>query len=150
MSQFNKVFEQLKNKIEIGLIEKLTLFFVGKNNPVLIDIPSKVDSGNDAMMVLHAVTVDEDNDYVTFQTINNKVLKMRKHGDVVIHIGSGNKELRPIVKFDVKLGDTIYKDISFSLADRTENEYPILISKEFVSHIDALIDVDKNGLMSDE
>ena len=62
---------------------------------------------------------------------------------VVIHIGSGNKELRPVVAFDIKLGDEEYNDVPFSIADRSENEYAVLVGKIFLSKIDKLIDVDK-------
>ena len=34
-------------------------------------------------------------------------------------------------------------DVPFSIADRSENEYPVLVGKDFVSKIDKLIDVDK-------
>lgn len=147
MSQFNKVFNQLREKIEIGLIEKLTLFFVGKENPVLVDIPAKVDSGNDAYNVLHGEILEQDDNIVKFRTINNKILTMKKQGNIIIHIGSGNKEMRPIVNFDVVLGNKRYKNIQFSIADRSENDQPILISKDFVASINALINVKKEDVL---
>lgn len=147
MNIFYKTYQTLKEKIEVGLIENLTLFFVNKENPVLSEIPSKIDSGNDGMMVLHAIILEQNDDYVKFRTCNNKILKMKKHGDIVIHIGSGNKEIRPVVAFDVLLGDELYKKVLFSLADRSENDYPILISKDFISQINALINVNKQDIM---
>ena len=80
---------------------------------------------------------------VIIKTIGGKKLKKKVVDQVVIHIGSGNKELRPVVTFDIKLGDEEYNDVPFSIADRSENEYAVLVGKIFLSKIDKLIDVDK-------
>ena len=71
------------------------------------------------------------------------MVKRKVVDTIIIHIGSGVKEDRPVVLFDIKLGDEEYKDVPFSIADRSENEYPVLIGKLFLSKIDKLIDVDK-------
>ena len=117
MSQFNKIFQLLKEKIEIGLVEKLTLFFPNKDNPVLSNILAKSDSGNSGCNVLHGIIIEQDNNVVKFRTVNNKVLTMKKEGEIVIHIGSGNKEARPVVKFDIVLGNKGEKPIKLTNND---------------------------------
>ena len=131
----------------MGLVEKLTLFFPNKDTPVLSNILAKSDTGNSGCNVLHGIIIEQDDNMVKFRTVNNKVLTMKKEGEIVIHIGSGNKEARPVVKFDIVLGNKRYKNILFSIADRTENEHPILISKDFISDINALINVDKQDVL---
>lgn len=134
-------------KIEIGLIENMTLFFVNKQFPILKNIPSKVDSGNQGYCVLHGIVVDQDHDKISFRTVGNKLITMKKIEDIIIHIGSGNKEIRPVVLFDVEVGGKKFKKIPFSLADRSQNNEPILISEEFISNINALIDVNKKDVL---
>lgn len=146
-SKFLELSTKLLEQFEIGLIEYLDLFFVGKNNPVLQNVKAKIDSGNDGYCVLNAQIISQENDIVKFRTINNKILKMKKIEDIIIHVGSGNKEVRPVVLFDIKLGNNIFKKIPFSLGDRSENDEPILISKDFISSIDALINVNKENTL---
>ena len=144
MKQFNDIFKKLVKKNEIGLIEKITLFFNRNNHPILRNINAKIDSGNDGVNVLHGKILKENEDFVIFKTINNKILKMNKIENIIIHIGSGNKEVRPVVEFDVEFLNKKYQKIPFSIADREENEEPILICKDFISLTNALINVNKN------
>ena len=58
-----------------------------------------------------------------------------------INIGSGNIETRPVVKFDIKIGDRSLPDTKFSIGDRSSNEYKILLGKDFIEHLGGLIDV---------
>jgi hypothetical protein len=121
----------------VGLIERISIDGLG-------EVDAKIDSGNGAYNVLHGSVVSKRGKNVIIKTIDDKKLKKEKVDEIVIHIGSGNKELRPVVLFDIELGDEKYEDVPFSIADRSENEYPVLIGKEFLSQIDKLIDVDKN------
>ena len=82
-------------------------------------------------------------DNIIVHTVGDKKLKKKVVDTIVIHIGSGNKEERPVVLFDIVFDGKTYKDVPFSIADRSENEYPILVGKDFVSKIDKFIDVDK-------
>lgn len=147
MSQFNKKVQKIIEQMEIGLTEQVDLFFVDKDNPVLENLIAKIDSGNEGYNVLHGLIIEQDQNIVKFKTVNNKVLKMKKYGDIIIHVGAGNKELRPIVKFDITLGDRRFNNISFSIGDRTENKEPILICKDFISSMNCLINVNKNNVL---
>lgn len=122
----------------IGLVEPIKIKDIG-------DVDAKVDSGNGAYNVLHGVKFETRGKNIIFSTVNDRRVKKQVVDTVVIHIGSGNKEDRPVVLFDIIFDGKKYTDVPFSLADRTENEYPVLIGKDFISKIDKLIDVDKES-----
>lgn len=122
----------------IGLVEPIHIEEIG-------EVQSKVDSGNGAYNVLHGDIQSKRGNFIIVHTVNGKKLKKKVVDTVVIHIGSGNKEERPVVLFDIVFDGKKYKDVPFSIADRSENEYPVLVGKDFVSKIDKLIDVDKSG-----
>jgi hypothetical protein len=104
-------------------------------------VKAKVDSGNEAYNVLHGIDLKIENGNVTFTTVNNKTLTMPLEDTIVIHIGSGVKEERPIVKFNIVLHGQSYNNVPFSIANRTENDEPVLIGEPFIKQINALIDV---------
>ena len=132
----NYFLNEIADNDVIGLVEPITIDSVG-------DVEAKVDSGNGAYNVLHGDILSRRGVNIIIGTVNNKKLKKQVVDTVVIHIGSGNKEERPVVLFDIIFDGKKYKDVPFSIADRSENEYPVLVGKDFVSKIDKLIDVDK-------
>lgn len=132
----NYFLNEIADNDVIGLVEPITIDSVG-------DVEAKVDSGNGAYNVLHGDILSRRGNNIIIGTVNNKKLKKQVVDTVVIHIGSGNKEERPVVLFDIIFDGKKYKDVPFSIADRSENEYPVLVGKDFVSKIDKLIDVDK-------
>jgi len=109
-------------------------------------LKAKIDSGNEAYNVLHGVDISEDGENISFTTVENKRVKAPRAGDIKIHIGSGVKEDRPIVNLDIKINGKEYKDIPFSIADRTENEDPILVGEPFLKKLNAVIDVNKQPI----
>jgi len=62
-----------------------------------------------------------------------------------INIGSGNIENRPVVLFDIEIGDKKYPSTKFSIGDREENEYKILVGKDFIEQLGGIIDVSAEG-----
>ena len=143
ISNFSKIYRKyivqeinIKEDDIVGLIEKIYIEDIG-------DVDAKIDSGNGAYNVINGEVVSKRGENIILKTIGGKKLKKKVVDHVVIHIGSGVKEDRPVVLFDIKLGDEEYKNVPFSVADRSENEYPVLIGKLFLSKIDKLIDVDK-------
>jgi len=132
---FKKFYESDK---PLGLIETITFEELGP-------IEAKIDSGNGAYNVLHGVNIIEDGDEVTFDTVNNKTLKKKLVEHIDINIGSGNIETRPVVLFDIEIGDKKYPATKFSLGDRKENEYKILVGKDFIEKLGGLIDVSAEG-----
>jgi len=132
--------EYLEEKTVLGLIEFFDIDGVGK-------IPAKLDSGNGAYNVLHGEDIQEQGNKVFFKTVNGKTLLKDKKGEITINVGAGNTEHRPIVNFDFKIGDKEFKDIPFSLGNRSSNLYKILVGKDFIEKdLDALIDVSKENI----
>ena len=135
MITFKKFFESDK---PLGLIETITFEELGP-------IEAKIDSGNGAYNVLHGVNIVEDGGEIMFDTIDNKRLKKKLVEHIDINIGSGNIETRPVVLFDIEIGDKKYPATKFSIGDRKENEYKILVGKDFIEQLGGLIDVSAEG-----
>ena len=74
-----------------------------------------------------------------------------KVDDITINVGAGNTEERPVVNFDLKIGNKEYKDIPFSVGNRSTNLFKILVSKDFIEkELDALIDVSQENIADRE
>lgn len=53
--------------------------------------------------------------------------------------GAGGRDERPVVLMDICMGDTVYEE-QFSLRDREEMIYPLLLGRRTISHL-GLLDV---------
>lgn len=145
MITFKQFFESTQ---PLGLIETITFKELGP-------IEAKVDSGNGAYNVLHGVNLQygsgltnddgHGRSHVTFDTVNGKTLTLPIKEEIDINIGSGNIETRPVVEFDIEIGDKVYPATKFSIGDREENEYKILVGKDFIEQLGGLIDVSAEG-----
>lgn len=60
--------------------------------------------------------------------------------------GAGGRDERPVVLMEVCMGDTIYEE-QFSLRDREEMLYPLLLGRRTISHL-GLLDV-RNTFLQD-
>jgi len=137
MKKFKQFFAE---KAVLGLIEFFDVDGIGK-------IPSKLDSGNGAFNVIHGEDIQVQGNKVHFKTVNNKRLMKDKVDDITINVGAGHTEDRPVVNFDLKIGNKEYKNIPFSIGDRTTNLFKILVSKDFIEKdLDALIDVSQENI----
>ena len=123
MITFKKFFESKK---PLGLIETITFKELGP-------IEAKIDSGNGAYNVLHGFNIVEDGNQVTFFTVDDKKITKELVEKIDINVGSGHVEERPVVEFDIEIGDKLYPKTKFSIGDRTENEYKILVGKDSLS-----------------
>lgn len=121
-------------KTVIGLTEWVTLAGIGK-------VLAKVDSGNGAHNVIHGEDITQQGNKILFTTCNNKKVSKNIEETININIGSGHVEERPVVLFRMKVGDKEFDNIPFSVANRHNNEHKILIGKDFIKQLDALIDV---------
>ena len=137
MKKFKQFFTE---KAVLGLIEFFGVDGIGK-------IPSKLDSGNGAYNVIHGEDIQVQGNKVHFKTVNNKRLMKDKVDDITINVGAGNTEDRPVVNFDLKIGNKEFKNIPFSVGNRTSNLFKILVSKDFIEkELDALIDVSQENI----
>lgn len=121
---------------KLVLAVKETMFIEG-----IGDVDAKIDSGNEAYNVLHGINTDINGNNVTFTTVNDRRVSAPLIDTTIIHIGSGVKEERPVVSLNIKLKGKTYMNIPFSLADRSENDEPVLVGEPFIHDIGALIDV---------
>lgn len=124
-------------KYVVGLIENITLKDLGV-------ISAKIDSGNGAYNVLHGedIEMDTKNKVVRFITVNKISVEKDLIETITINLGAGNMEKRPVVEFDVKVGNRIFKKVRFSIGNRSSNEHKVLVGKDFIENeLDALIDV---------
>ena len=60
--------------------------------------------------------------------------------------GAGGRDERPVVLLEVCMGDTIYEE-QFSLRDREEMNYPLLLGRRTISHL-GLLDVRETFLQA--
>lgn len=138
-----KNFKQFYEATVIGFIEKITIAGIG-------DIDAKIDSGNGAYNVLHGEDITKQGNKITFTTIDGKRIIKDVHDMININVGAGHVEERPVVYFRMKFGNTEYDNIPFSIGNRTQNDYKVLIGKDFIKQLDALIDVNANHIAGDE
>jgi hypothetical protein len=135
----NCVKEDTENRPILGVTEYITIDGIGS-------VVAKIDSGNEAYNVLHGIDiVDNRDNTITFTTINDKKITLPITGSIDINIGSGNIESRPTVVLNIVLSNKLYKDITFSIADRADNEQQVLIGEPFIKKLNALVDV-KQGV----
>jgi hypothetical protein len=121
----------------LGLIEPI------KIDGVDAELIALVDTGNEAFNVLHGVDIEDMGDKVSFTTANKKRITKDKIDEIVIHVGAGHDEHRPVVEFTIEIGSKVYPDVKFSIGDRTKNQHPVLIGADFLKQINALVDVSK-------
>ena len=137
MINFKTFYESNK---PLGLIETITFTDLGP-------IEAKVDSGNGAYNVLHGLPIEGDKfntgvgEEISFKTVDDKIITKPVVELIDINIGSGVIETRPVVEFDIEIGDKNYPNTKFSIGDREANEYKILVGKDFIETLGGVIDV---------
>ena len=127
-----RVKEEIDRPV-LNITEEIEVEGVGR-------VLAKIDSGNEAYNVLHGTDIAIESGNVSFTTVDEKRVTSPLKGTINIHIGSGVKEERPVVVFNIDLHGKPYTNVPFSIADRSENTEPILIGEPFLKQINALID----------
>jgi hypothetical protein len=132
MRSFKQYFVE---KTVLGLEEIIYIDGVGQ-------LRAKLDTGNGAFNVLHGEDIQQDGEIVRFTTENGVVLEKPISDHITINLGAGNKEDRPVVLLNVKIGNKVFRDVPFSIGNRSENSHKVLIGKLFIQqNLNALIDV---------
>jgi hypothetical protein len=99
---------------------------------------------------LHGDSIQVQGKKLFFKTVNNKTIIKDIKETITINVGSGHTEERPVVHFNVTVGDKSFNDVPFSIGDRTTNIYKILVGKDFIEkNLDALIDVGQENIADD-
>jgi hypothetical protein len=132
---FNDLYNYILENT-LGLVEDIEIEGIGI-------LKAKTDTGNSAHNVLHGIVKRTERGSVTFETVDNKIITLPFEDEIKIHIGSGNKENRPVVKLNVTINEKQYKNVPFSISDRTENEYKVLLGEEFIKANGGIVDVSK-------
>lgn len=121
-------------KAVLGLEETIYIDGIGQ-------LKAKLDTGNGAFNVLHGTDIKDDGEYLRFTTENGVVLEKPISDYIIINIGSGVKEKRPVVLLNCKFGNKKFKEIPFSVGNRSDNLHKVLIGKSFIQdELDAVID----------
>jgi hypothetical protein len=129
-------YDEFNGKKIIGNIEKIDIEELN-----MVGIESKIDSGATTSSIdCSEIKIDEVNKKVTFiplrkkykQFTGNKVT-LPLEGLVNVQSSNGDTEKRPLVKLTITLGKK-ETETFFSLSDRKELEYPILIGKDVLGN----------------
>lgn len=135
-------FEEFKGKMIIGSTEKIDIPTLGFKS-----LDSKIDSGATCSS-LHCswIHVDRKNKKVSFVPLdksysqfNSKKFTLPLTEEVKVQNSGGDEESRPLVKVDIVIKGKTFETF-FSLTNREELEYPILIGRDVISG-NFLIDV---------
>jgi hypothetical protein len=135
-----KNFKEFVKQDVLGIKEYITF----TKHPELGKVEAKIDTGNEAYNVLHGIDIQDDGKKVTFKTVGNHTIALPKVDSIKIHIGSGVKEDRPVVVLDFILNGKEYKMFPFSIADRSENNEPVLIGEPFLRKTSSVVDPNKD------
>lgn len=122
-----------------GWVEKTTL------EPWGVELKTKLDSGA-LTSSLHATDVKifdkGGEDWVRF-TVNvkdlatgknvKKTFERPRHRKVLVR-GAGGEDRRPVVLMKICMGDTLYEE-QFTLNDRSDMLYPVLLGRRTISHL---------------
>lgn len=139
----------MKEKKIIGTIDKVDLPEFN-----LEDLECKIDTGA-ATSAIHcaSIKVKEVNgvDYISFKLLdpehplyNGHVFQTANFKEKTIKSSFGHSEVRFVIKTKIKLFRTVYP-ISFTLSDRENMKYPILIGKRLLNRR-FLVDVSQKDL----
>ena len=140
-------------KTVYGWVEKAQLV------PWGVTLKAKLDTGA-LTSSLHATDIEkfekDDETWVRFTTrvedqrtdeMVEKKFKRPMYRELEV-TGAGGSDERPVVLLDVCMNDTIYEE-QFSLRDRSDMIYPLLLGRRTISHL-GLIDVSKSFLNEPE
>ena len=116
----------------------------------IVSIPAKIDTGADDSSIW-ASSINEDSGELSFilfapQSVfyTGEMVKTRDYKVTSIKNSFGISEYRYKVKLRMKIANKIYK-VSFNLANRSNNRFPILIGKKFLRNR-FVVDVSKHDV----
>ena len=142
--------EDVEGKVIVGWIEK------GRILPAQTAVKVKVDSGA-LTSSMHAVNIERfkrdgkrwvryDVDVKDADTGEQVTMNFERPVFRQITVrGAGGEDYRPVVKMRMCIGNRIYEE-QFSLRDRSDMTYPVLLGRRTIEHI-GLIDVSATFLL---
>jgi len=133
--KFIELVYKLLEDNSLGLIEDIVIDGIGK-------LKAKTDTGNEAHNVIHGTDIKIKNNRVNFNT-GEKNITLPLKDTIKIHIGDGNIQDRPVVLCNCTINGKRYNNVPFSVSDRTENSYKVLLGAPFIKKVGGLVDVTK-------
>lgn len=145
--------EQVDGKRVYGWVEKAIIMPLGAT------VKMKLDSGA-LTSSIHAKDVEisksDDGDWVSFRLVledTGSGEKLFRRIDKPVHRyaiirGAAGEERRAVVKMDICIGDTVYNE-QFTLNDRSDMLYPVLIGRRTLEHM-GLLDVTRTFITRPE
>jgi len=133
---------------EIGRIEQVDIEGIGVLN-------ARADTGNSGHNSLHAEDITIKNGKVSFTTEFGKEITLPVEDTTKVNTGGNGDEKksverRPVVLLDMKMGGKTYKNEPFSLTDREEMSYSVLLGQEFLKKANYSVNVNKKYELSEE
>ena len=142
--------EDVEGKVIVGWIEKALIL------PEQTAVKVKVDSGA-LTSSMHATNLERfkrdskrwvryDVDVKDADTGENVTMKFERplYRQITVR-GAGGEDHRPVVKMRLCIGNRVYEE-QFSLRDRSDMTYPVLLGRRTIEHI-GLIDVSSTFLL---
>jgi len=124
----------------IGFREVFTIKGVG-------DFVGKSDTGNGAISCsVHADYFEEEEGFMSW-TIGGKSFRHRVVEYSKAEIGE-KIEKRPVILLDIEFDGTVYRDVKFSLVDRTAKSTPLLLNRTFMELAGIVVDPSRTFLVS--
>jgi len=114
---------------EVGVLEVVEVLEKG-----IEPMTAKMDTGNGAFNSIGAENIKVKGDTVEFNIKGHKnklKKKLLPKMDIIKNNGD-ESEKRYCVSFDIKVGEKVYRDVYFSLSDRSNMNHTILISRKFM------------------
>ena len=127
---------------EIGMTEQIEIEGIGTLN-------ARADTGNTGLNSIHAEDISIEGDKVSFTTEFGKSLTLPLEDTSKIRVDN-ELEKRPVVLFNVKMGKKNYKDVPFTLNDRNDMDYSVLLGQDFLKRANFSVNVRKKFELSEE
>ncbi len=123
---------------QVGYVEYIDIDGTGA-------IKARVDTGNSGFNVAHVEDVDIKDGKITCK-LNGKKITKKILGRKNVKVGD-EEEDRVHVLFDVVFGGKEYKDVEFTLDDRSNRVYPVLIGRQFLTQYHYSVDPSQKFVM---
>lgn len=124
----------------IGFRESFVIRGVG-------EFVGKSDTGNGAISCsVHADYFEEVDGFMNW-TIGGKSFSHRVVEYSKAEVGS-NVEKRPVILLDIEFDGTVYRNVKFSLVDRTSKSTPLLLNRSFMEQAGLVVDPSRTFLAS--
>jgi ribosomal protein S6--L-glutamate ligase len=142
-----KIFTHALNRMNwkrpfrpIGLIE--TVKFDNMK-----EAEAKVDTGNESYNSIHATDIKIADGKVSFTSHDGQRMTLPMVSNVLIRSANDKEEFRPVVEFNIQIGSRKFQEVRFNLADRSNNESPILIGEKFLKEHRFVVNSSKQHLI---